>query len=513
MMLLAFRAYPQAPNSFKYQALARDNTGKPLIESEVSLQISILAGSKEGEVVYTENHEAITNAYGLINIEIGNGKTEDDFSLINWAKSPFFLKVELDPEGGSNFELMGVSQLLSVPYAKYADIAGNTNINTSDTSATNELQMLSISNDTIYLENGGFVKLPANNGQYYYADEDNDGYGNEYNPVWVPAGTNAPTGFILNAADCNDKNENIYPGAIEICGDEIDQDCNGNDLSCDNQDKDDDGDGYSENQGDCNDADSTIHPGATEIFDSIDNDCDGIIDSITLQSFDCRNAWPNSITPVKNQEQCGACYVFASEDMVEARANILASKTGGPMPQFNLSTQHIISCGGNYQLSYGCDGGNALSALYFIRDSGVVYETCYPYQESNTPDCTPCSSGERVKIDSCNAKFPNSTPNSVFINTIKQEIYDHGPVVMVIDVHNDFLSYTSGIYDVLNPIFISSKYISIIGWGNENETDYWICKNTWGTSWGENGYFKINILSSAIDYSRGYYVSYGYFIE
>ncbi len=82
-------------------------------------------------------------------------------------------------------------------------------------------------------------------------------------------------GYAVSDGDCNDNDASIHPGAIEICGDGIDQDCNGSDLTCP-EDIDDDGDGYTENQGDCNDSDISIHPGATEICgDGIDQDCNG----------------------------------------------------------------------------------------------------------------------------------------------------------------------------------------------------------------------------------------------
>ena len=82
------------------------------------------------------------------------------------------------------------------------------------------------------------------------------------------------------AIDCNDRNAGIYPGALEICGDGRDQDCDGKDTACQPvpADVDDDGDGYSENQGDCNDRNADIFPGAIEICDSLDNDCDGSVD-------------------------------------------------------------------------------------------------------------------------------------------------------------------------------------------------------------------------------------------
>ncbi len=89
---------------------------------------------------------------------------------------------------------------------------------------------------------------------------------------------NDSDGYTENQGDCDDSNNTVYPGAAEICGDGIDQDCNGSDLACtpDPDDVDNDGDGITENQGDCNDADASIHPGAIEICgDGIDQDCNG----------------------------------------------------------------------------------------------------------------------------------------------------------------------------------------------------------------------------------------------
>ena len=83
--------------------------------------------------------------------------------------------------------------------------------------------------------------------------------------------------YTENQGDCNDSDININPGAEEICGDSIDQDCNSSDLACPNpnDDIDDDGDTFTENQGDCNDGDATIYPGALKICDGKDNNCDG----------------------------------------------------------------------------------------------------------------------------------------------------------------------------------------------------------------------------------------------
>jgi hypothetical protein len=120
--------------------------------------------------------------------------------------------------------------------------------------------------------------------QYSFAATSFDSGGNESSFTatlnhQVPSGNdidNDGDGTTENQGDCNDSNPTMHPGAVEICGDGIDQDCNGSDLKCapDPRDVDNDGDGYTENQGDCNDGNPTIHAGAIEICgDGIDQDC------------------------------------------------------------------------------------------------------------------------------------------------------------------------------------------------------------------------------------------------
>ncbi len=115
----------QAPQAFKYQAVVRDKAGQVLSNQNINLQVSILESAVDGPEVYSETHSLITSELGLVNIEIGNGKdSRGTFSSVNWGSGSHFLRVEMDQTGGSNFEFMGVSQLLSVPYALYAEEAG-----------------------------------------------------------------------------------------------------------------------------------------------------------------------------------------------------------------------------------------------------------------------------------------------------------------------------------------------------------------------------------------------------
>ena len=116
----------QAPQSFKYQAVLRDAQGNPLTSKTVSLRISILSGSVTGNAVYVETHGAAGDAFGLVNLEIGKGQVvSGNFASIDWGAGSYFVKTELDASGGSSYTAVGTSQLLSVPYALYAESAGN----------------------------------------------------------------------------------------------------------------------------------------------------------------------------------------------------------------------------------------------------------------------------------------------------------------------------------------------------------------------------------------------------
>jgi len=298
------------PQAFSFKATIQGSNGQTVVDKIIRLRISILQDDMNGFPVYSEFFTPTTDHYSQVNLEIGRGNVLSGiFSSIDWSAHKYFLKIEVDAKGGTSYQLLSSTQLLSVPYALYAGSTGNAlNIDYNtllnkpaipsklsqlnndvgylstevDGSVTNEIQTLSIEGNLISLsKGGGSITLPSTStsgGQYYYLDRDGDNFGDNYYPVWVPLGVTPPEKFVIIKGDCNDNNPAIHPGTSEICGDGIDQDCNGSDLQC-NPDIDSDGDGYTVAQGDCNDNDPNIHPGAAEICgDTKDNDCDGEID-------------------------------------------------------------------------------------------------------------------------------------------------------------------------------------------------------------------------------------------
>ncbi len=152
-LIIGLTTFAQTPTTFNYQAVLRDASGGILANQQVEIGVAILQGSASGTEVFTETHSVSTNNFGLANLQIGSVNTTG-MQTIDWSKGPYFIEISVDGT------VMGTSQLLSVPFALHAKTVENDKVEDADADPGNELQVLSISNDTIYLSNGGKVKLP-----------------------------------------------------------------------------------------------------------------------------------------------------------------------------------------------------------------------------------------------------------------------------------------------------------------------------------------------------------------
>ncbi len=212
ILLYSLTLNAQIPQKMTYQAVIRDANDRLISNKTIGIKISILKGVT---VVYSEvyNPNPTTNRNGLVTLEIGGGTALlGDFSAIDWADGPYFIKTEIDPNGGSSFSITGTSQLLSVPYAFYARTAGPvsendpvfraspaknisdediTNWNNKDDSNTNELQTLSINGNQLSISEGNSVVLPTGEGgdqwgaQVVASDETLTGDGTSGNPLGI----------------------------------------------------------------------------------------------------------------------------------------------------------------------------------------------------------------------------------------------------------------------------------------------------------------------------------------
>lgn len=122
VLLISLVTFGQIPQGISYQAIALNSSGNPVANSDVRVKLSILNNSATGSVLYSETQLKTTTAQGLFNLTIGQGTVvSGTFNTINWGSNSKFLKVEMDVTGGTNYALVGTTQLLAVPYALAAD--------------------------------------------------------------------------------------------------------------------------------------------------------------------------------------------------------------------------------------------------------------------------------------------------------------------------------------------------------------------------------------------------------
>jgi len=113
--------WAQVPQGFSYQAVVRDANNELITNKTIGVKVSLLQGSEYGNVIYSETHSPVTNGNGLLTLAVGGGKViSGEFATIDWSKFPYFIKTEIDLNGGIDYSLTTTSQLLSVPYAMYA---------------------------------------------------------------------------------------------------------------------------------------------------------------------------------------------------------------------------------------------------------------------------------------------------------------------------------------------------------------------------------------------------------
>ena len=198
----------------------------------------------------------------------------------------------------------------------------------------------------------------------------------------------------------------------------------------------------------------------------------------------------NWMTSVKDQKSCGSCVAFGAVAVTEAQFRIAANN---PSWSLDLSEQHLFSCGGG-----SCNWGWTITgALNRLQNYGTPDEACSPYQsgDGNDRSCpTRCSDGSdwqsrAFKILGWN--WIDSTASSI------EAALMNGPLVAGFDVYTDFFYYAGGVYHHTWGAYQGGHAITIVGY-DSNER-YWIVKNSWGATWGENGYFKIGFEEAGIE--------------
>ncbi len=207
-------------------------------------------------------------------------------------------------------------------------------------------------------------------------------------------------------------------------------------------------------------------------------------------SLDWRNYGGNYVTSIKDQGNCGSCWAFATTAALESR-KVRANNMSGF--DINQSEQVLISCGG----AGNCNGGYIDFASNYIRDAGLPAESCYPYTATNGSCSSACPTYRTLTYNILSWGYIAKT-----VNDMKTALYNYGPVVTTMAVYSDFYSYTGGIYSYTSGGFVGNHAVLAIGYNDAGQ--YFIVKNSWGTGWGESGYFRIaySQLSSVVNFGN-----------
>jgi len=243
-----------------------------------------------------------------------------------------------------------------------------------------------------------------------------------------------------------------------------------------------------------------------------------ISDSDIPKEFDSRTKWPecsNQINKIFDQSLCGSCWAVSSST---ALADRFCIKSEGRV-QVDLSVANLISC--CTECGVGCVGGYPIKAYAYMQEEGIVSGTnytnpegCLPYpfppcehgngdEKGNYPICYGRSYKPKACTKQCRKGFKREFEDDKYYaltsytfkndpKNIQKELMTNGPLVFTaLRMYEDFLYYRQGVYEHKAGRYLGLHAVRVIGWGEENNTPYWLVANSWNTDWGADGYFKI----------------------
>merc|ERR1719329_1717817 len=205
----------------------------------------------------------------------------------------------------------------------------------------------------------------------------------------------------------------------------------------------------------------------------------------------------NYLTNLRNQhvpQYCGSCWAHAATSALSDRIKI-ARKAA--WPDINIAPQVLISCSGDD----GCHGGEAYNAFEWMHSNEVTDETCSIYRARGHDNGQACS--PMTVCENCMPGAPCFVPDEYKVyhtdqyakvsgeEAMMQEIYQRGPIACGIAVPDALEDYTGGIFDDKTGDLNIVHDISVVGFGVENGVKYWTVRNSWGTHFGEDGFFRV----------------------
>jgi cathepsin L len=193
--------------------------------------------------------------------------------------------------------------------------------------------------------------------------------------------------------------------------------------------------------------------------------------------------WSEYFLPARSQEECGSCWAFSATGTIEAHYAIQYGQ------QFYLSPQYLMNCVSQNQ---GCNGGTFANTYMWLLNNGLVRDELFPYTKLPKR----CSRVSSRNIITSLYDFEFCSSYSLYMKCTDEIVYEflqRGPVNVGIDANSpDFMNYESGIF-TYDKCEESNHAVTLVGYGRDAYTDleYWLIRNSWGTSWGENGYMRV----------------------
>jgi len=228
--------------------------------------------------------------------------------------------------------------------------------------------------------------------------------------------------------------------------------------------------------------------------------------------FDARDQWKQcpSIAEIRDQSNCGSCWAVAAAETMSDRACIASNGN----VKVDISATDLMAC--CKTCGNGCDGGYPTAAWQFWARTGLVtggnYQSqgCEPYPfapcehhiNGSLPACAAATAKTPACAKQCQSGYATSYTQDKHFGAkaytvskneeaIRKEIFTNGPVEADFTVYEDFLSYTSGVYQHTTGKSLGGHAVRILGWGTESGTPYWLIANSWNADWGDKGYFKM----------------------
>ncbi|CAI6364133.1 unnamed protein product [Macrosiphum euphorbiae] len=230
------------------------------------------------------------------------------------------------------------------------------------------------------------------------------------------------------------------------------------------------------------------------------------------ESYDVTQTWSEckSVVSIRDQSNCGSCWALSTASAFSDRLCITSNMNVNKV----LSGEYINSCC-NGKCGDGCNGGHPEKAWKYIKKNGLCTggeygsnEGCQPYSIVPCPRNANSCSKENEDTPQCykdqctNNNYETPLVSDLYYaykvysvkpkpEIIMSEIFKNGPVVAAMKVYEDFVCYKGGIYQYTTGGLKGDHAVKIMGWGQDDGIDYWLCANTWGDSWGMGGMFKI----------------------